>query len=501
MMRFVAGAAAAACLTWGPGIQTRSPAASSDPSAIIAALVAESPLASDLEELTDVVGGRPTGSPANLAAVEWALRKFRDAGIDVRKEAFTMPARWDERSASATVTVSAPGSTAPLVTFSPRVVSMPFSTGTPSTGMTAPLVDGGAGGLPDFTRLGETARDAFVLIETEELKDIDGLFREYVKATEVEARAFPLGVAGIVYMSSRPQGLLYRHNASLGAANRHPLMIMEREEAQRAQRLVRLGHRARLTATLDIESGGAYESYNVVGEIRGRERPGEIVLIGAHLDSWGLGTGANDNGCNVALVIDIARQMKRLGLQPSRTIRFALFNGEEQGMFGSLGYTRTHEAEMDAHVLASSYDIGSGRINGFFTGGRPDLVAQLQRALEQIAGLGPFVQIDQPIVGTDNYDFMMQGIPNLVANQEPANYGPNYHARSDTFDKVDLRQLRINAAIAAAVTWAFAHSDVTLPRQSRADIETLIRNTDLGEQMKSMGFWTDWAAGARGRKQ
>jgi Zn-dependent M28 family amino/carboxypeptidase len=278
-------------------------------------------------------------------------------------------------------------------------------------------------------------------------------------------------------------------------------MIMEREEAQRAQRLVRLGHRARLTATLDIESGGAYESYNVVGEIRGRERPGEIVLIGAHLDSWGLGTGANDNGCNVALVIDIARQMKRLGLQPSRTIRFALFNGEEQGMFGSLGYTRTHEAEMDAHVLASSYDIGSGRINGFFTGGRPDLVAQLQRALEQIAGLGPFVQIDQPIVGTDNYDFMMQGIPNLVANQEPANYGPNYHARSDTFDKVDLRQLRINAAIAAAVTWAFAHSDVTLRRQSRADIETLIRNTDLGEQMKSMGFWTDWAAGARGRKQ
>ena len=236
-----------------------------------------------------------------------------------------------------------------------------------------------------------------------------------------------------------------------------------------------------------------------MGEIRGRERPDEIVLIGAHLDSWGLGTGANDNGCNVALVIDIARQMKRLGLQPKRTIRFALFNGEEQGMHGSWGYTKTHEAELDGHVMASSYDIGSGRITGFFTGARPDVVAEVDRAVKRIAGLGPFVQLDVPIVGTDNYDFMMQGIPNVVASQEPANYGPNYHARSDTFDKVDLRQLRINAAIAAAVTWAFAEGDVRLPRQSRADIETLIKNTDLGEQMKSMGLWSGWASGVRGR--
>jgi carboxypeptidase Q len=500
MRRCGSGAVIAAMLAWGSAVAIQG-RTSADPSALVAALISATPLAADLEELTDSIGGRPTGSAANLAAVEWGLRKFREAGIDVRKEAFTMPARWDERAASAVVTVSTPGSTALPVTFAPRVASMPFSTGTSATGLTAPLVDGGSGTEADFARLGDTARGAFVLVETEELTDIDGLFREYVKAQQTEARAFPRGVAGVVYVSSRPHGLLYRHNASLGPANRHPMMIMEREEALRALRLIRLGRRAQLTATLDIERGGPFDSYNVVGEIRGGERPNQIVLISAHLDSWGLGTGANDNGCNVALVIDIARQMKRLGLQPKRTIRFALFNGEEQGMLGSWGYTRTHDAELDGHVLASSYDIGSGRINGFFTGGRPDVVKELEHALPRVAGLGPFETIDAPIVGTDNYDFMMQGIPNLVANQEPATYGINYHARSDTFDKVDLRQLRINAAIAAAVTWAFADSDVKLPRQSHAEIDRLVKDTDLSDQMKSMGMWDDWASGVRGRKK
>ena len=199
---------------------------------------------SDLEELTDTIGGRPTGSVPNLASVEWALGKFRDAGIAVRKEAFTMPARWDERSASASVTASSPpGSTAPPVTFAPRIAAMPFSTGTTLKGLTAALVDGGAGAIADFVRLGTAASGAFVLVETADLKDIDGLFREYVNASQTEADAFPRGVAGIVYMSSRPYGLLYRHNASLGPANRHPLMIMEREEAQRALRLIRAGRR------------------------------------------------------------------------------------------------------------------------------------------------------------------------------------------------------------------------------------------------------------------
>ena len=140
---------------------------------------------------------------------------------------------------------------------------------------------------------------------------------------------------------------------------------------------------------------------------------------------------------------------------------------------GSWAYTRTHADELDRHVMASSYDIGSGRITGFFTNGREELVEVVDQVLAPVKGLGPFHNVNAPIVGTDNYDFMMQGVANLVANQESANYGPNYHARSDTFDKVDLHQLRLNAAIAAAVTYGFAEVDVTWSRHRRRDIQRL----------------------------
>ncbi len=458
---------------------------------LIGALLGDTPLVSDLETLTDEIGGRATGSEANLRASEWALGRFREAGVAARREAFTMPGLWLERSATAAVRGEG-------IEFRPRIAALPFSTGTGPAGVTLPLVDAGRGADSDFTRLGGAARGAFVLIETDELRDLDGLFREYGEAVGIERRAFQAGARGLVYMSSRPNDLLARHNASPGLQTTHPLLMMERDAAARALRLLRAGKRLSLTAVLDLQTGPAYQSYNVIGEIRGRSKPEEIVLIGAHLDSWDLGTGALDNGANAMMVLDIARQIQRLGLAPERTIRFALWSGEEQGLIGSFGYTLAHRDELDRTVMASAYDIGTGRITGYFTGGRTDLLAVLTRALEPVAGLGPFTSINTPIVGTDNYDFMMQGVANLVANQESANYGPNYHARSDEFGRADLRQLRLNAAIAAAVTWGFATTDAVLPRWTARQVDSLVRHTDLSDQMKSFGVWDDWVAGTRG---
>jgi hypothetical protein len=460
------------------------------------AMLGETPLIGDARSLTDEVGGRPTGSEANLQSVEWALERFREAGVEAHREAFMMPEMWLENSASATVHGDG-------VQFDCRIAAMPFSTGTPPEGITAPLVFGGHGTPDDFERLGDEAQGAFVLIATEKLMDVAGLFKEYTDAAAIERRAFAAGVAGVVYTGSRPNNLLHRHLASSGVDNQHPLFIMERDAATRAKRLLHTGKRLEITARIDIQDGGPYESYNVIGEIRGATRPEEIVVIGAHLDSWGLGTGALDNGANVALVIDIARQIVRLGLQPDRTIRFALWNGEEQGLVGSWRYTQQHEDELDNIVMASSYDLGTGRITGFFTGGRPEMVEAVERTLEPVRGLGPFEHVDWPIVGTDNFDFMMQGIGNLVANQAPANYGPNYHARSDTFDKVDQHQHRLNAAIAAAVTYGFATMDVTwqrqTQRQTREEIAQIIAATDLGDQMRTFGIWQQWESGERGR--
>lgn len=320
------------------------------------------------------------------------------------------------------------------------------------------------------------------------------------EAVGIEQRTIAAGAVGLIYQGSRPDGVLYRHNAWLGPANRHPMMVMERTAAGRIIRLLRDGHALTLTARLDLQAGGPYESYNVVGEIRGATRPNEIVVIGSHLDSWDIGTGTLDNGANAAMMIDIARQIHRLGLRPARTVRFVLWNGEEQGLIGSWRYTAARQDELDRTVMAGSVDIGTGRITGFFTGGRQDVVEAVERALEPVRGLGPFTEVNVPIVGTDNFDFMMEGVPNLVANQESANYGPNYHAGSDTFDKADLVQLRTNAAIMAALVWHFANTDTVLPRSSRAQIEQLVRSTDLADQMRTFGILHDWESGARGRR-
>ncbi len=461
---------------------------------LVAALLGSTPLEEDLRVLTDEIGGRMTGSEANRRSVEWALDRFREAGVDARAEAFTMPELWLERSTRVAIEGD--------VGYSARAVAMPFTPPTPPGGRVAPLLDGGSGSDADFARLGSRARGAFVLVETPELTNIEGLFREYADATAIDTRALAGGAAGVVVMASRPRDVLYRHLPSAGLDNTLTQLILERKAAERALRLLRAGRQLALRAEVDAETGGPYESHNVVGEIRGSERPDEIVLVGAHLDSWDLGTGALDNGCNVAMLIDLARQVRRLGLTPRRTIRFALWNGEEQGMLGSWGYVKTHADELDRHVMAASFDLGSGRITGFFTNGRTELVAAVDRALEPVSGLGPFAQVNEPIVGTDNYDFMLEGVANLVANQESANYGPNYHARSDTFDEVDLPQLRANAAVAAALTWAFANDEVTWCRQDRAEVEALVEATSLKEQMQAMGLglWEQWTSGERGRR-
>ena len=484
-----------AALAWGAAGFAPAAHAGDEADALVAAMLGDTPLIDDLRELTDRIGGRATGSPANEAAVEWALATFREAGVPARAEAFAMPLRWNERKTTALVSGD--------VEFAAGVVAKPFSTGTGHGGLRAPLADGGTGSAEDFARLEDRAAGSWVVVATPVLDDVAGLaglFESYSNAAAVEGRALDAGVAGLVYMSSRPHNLLYRLFASRGPGNTLPLLVMEREQAQRLQRLLRKGRNLELTAVIDVERESGYQARNVIGEIRGETRAEEIVVFGAHLDSFDLGTGALDNGSNVTMLIDVARQIRRLGLVPARTIRFALWNGEEQGLVGSWRYTEQHADELDDHIVAASFDIGTGAITGFFTNGRAALVPAVDRLLRPVAGLGPFTQVNVPVVGTDNFDFMIQGVPNLIAMQADANYASNYHAESDTFDKVDQRQLKLNSAIAAALIWGFANDDERLPRHSRADIVQLIESTDLEQQMRNFGVWDNWASGKRGRQ-
>jgi Zn-dependent M28 family amino/carboxypeptidase len=224
-------------------------------------------------------------------------------------------------------------------------------------------------------------------------------------------------------------------------------------------------------------------------------------LLGAHLDSWDLGTGALDNGCNSAMVIDAARVIHASGTIPRRSIRFVLFTGEEEGLMGSAAYAHDHRAELDKMVAAVIFDSGIGKVTGYSLGGRKDVMAAARETLEPVARLGVKDFTLDVSMDTDNFDFLIEGVPTLVANQEPANYMLNYHAASDTFDKVDITELKRHVAIAAITVFALADSPKRIgSRQSRGELEQLMHETGLDQQMKDANFWQYWQSSERGRQ-
>ena len=447
----------------------------------------------DLRVLTDEIGGRVTGSPAYEAALRWGIDAFRRAGADtVKLESYDAPARWEAEVARASVVSP--------YRFPLKVTSFALAPSTPGV-LTAALVDAGTGRRADFERLGGKTKGAIALVRTKPMKSFDDLFAEYLMGPEMLETAQAKGIASILFLSSRPRGLLYRHQVSLdGTVSPLPMVEIAREDGLRLARLLEKGRD--LTVSLEVKNrvGGPWRAENVVAEIRGSGKPEEIVLLGAHLDSWELGTGALDNGVNCALVVEAARAIAA-GARPRRTIRFVLFTGEELGLLGSRGYVTGHREEMDRHVAVVIHDIGDGRITGYYENGRPDLVPALAAVLEPVSSWGSSALSDEAILGTDNFDFLLEGVPNLVANQEVERYLPDYHAESDTFDKVDFREARRNAAIAAVTVAGLADAPGRPgARQSRSEIAKVLEKSGLRDQMRTYGLWAEWERGQRGRR-
>ena len=265
----------------------------------------ETPFLDDLRQLCDTIGGRPTGSKACDHAVDWAVGRFREAGVDSTwTETYTIPGSWAGGADRAECIAP--------TRFPIRVVAGPFTVATPEGNpLEAPLVNAGDGSEESFARLGEKARGSIALVMAPEMKTAADLFAEYGRDPAMFAAAERAGVAALMLQSTRPGVLLYRHPMGLGGDSLPiPAAIVARVHAAR---LARLSEQGEVRVRLDLPSriGGPYTARNVVAEIRGRDRPDEIVLIGAHLDSWDLGTGAEDNGVNAAMVIDIARSFRR----------------------------------------------------------------------------------------------------------------------------------------------------------------------------------------------
>lgn len=445
----------------------------------------------DLRELCDRVGGRPTGSANEKRAEDWAAKKLRDAGVDVSVESYMLPSYWESKTALAACTVPA--------NFPLRIAAAPFSASTPNGDpIDGALVDFGDGSPEALAKVPPSA-GKIAFVHTPLMASLDDLFGDYMRVNPLLQAAKKSGVKAMLIESSQRRSLLYRHPMSLmGEVVPLPVAIVARDNAERVARLLAAGE-VHVRVQLVNEIAGPTAARNVIGEIKGTDKADEIVLFGAHLDSWDLGTGALDNGVNAATVIDVARQIKALGVKPRRTIRFALFTGEENGMLGSRAYAAAHRDELPRIAMMLTADIGSGKTTGFFLNGREELRPIVETALKPFI---PDVKNQQnasdALDGTDNFDFLLWGVPNLVANQDPAPYLPEYHAESDTLDKVDVAQAKENEAIDAAVVWQFANAPTRIAQQSRGDVEKLLAASHVDDQMKAFGQWDEWVAGKRG---
>lgn len=460
--------------------------------AIIDSALKPSPLERQLKVLTDEIGGRVPGTPAMERALEWGLASFKEAGGEnIHTEPFTIAQSWAEGETR--LEVVAP------VRFGVRAVSFGWSPAIPAP-IRARVVYVGEGTPEDFANAGEV-NGAIVVAKTDVLKTLGDLFAEYMKAPGVIDLAVKGKAAAVAFLGSREHDILYRHIHALdGRVDVLPILVIAREDGERIARLQQSGQKLEAQLVMPNKIAGPLKTANVVAEIRGSERPDEFVVLGAHLDSWDLGTGALDNGCNSALAIDALRTIRTSGLKPKRTIRFILFSGEEQGMLGSKAYVSQHRNELDHAVAAVIFDMGTGKVTGYSLGGRTDAEAEAKNIVAPLERWQATQLSTDAFWGTDNLDFLLEGVPTLVANQEPANYLVNYHASSDTFDKVDMKQLKKHVGIAAWTVFALADGPKRIaPRQTRAQVRELMKRTGLEDQIKLFGGWAEWEKGTRGR--
>ena len=221
------------------------------------------------------------------------------------------------------------------------------------------------------------------------------------------------------------------------------------------------------------------------------ERPEEWILIGAHLDSWDFGTGAQDNGSGAVSVLEAARAMMAMGKAPRRSVRFALWGGEEQGLLGSYAYSLNHRKEMAKCVAVLNTDNGAGHPKGWKVEGRADLKQAMQPVSDALLRdmSGGDLSLETTY-DTDHGPFMLQGVPVLDEWVDMTKYFEVHHKSSDTLDKVDPLEFKADEAILAATAWALAESDKPIaPHIDHAAVGEILKNAKLDELLEEVGVW------------
>jgi hypothetical protein len=413
-----------------------------------------SPLAFAItESLTTEVGPRLAGSPAEQRAIAWAQTMFRAQGFDeVRAEPFAIPF-WRQISASAEI-VGPAGQ--PMV-----AVALGGSSSTPAGGVEAEIVR--------FSSLDEVRAAApsalagrLVFIDEPAIQTQDG--SGYGAAVAKRGQCAPLartkGAVGCMIRSVGTHSHRFAHqggNARARDGADLPAIAISPPDADQLTRLLARGP-VRVKITIQTSQQDNVASANVIAEVRGREKPDEIVVIGAHLDSWDQGTGALDDAAGVGIVTAAAKLIADLPQRPRRTIRVVLFGAEETGIHGAIAYAARHKSTLDKHIVAAESDFGARKVFRYQTRFADAALPFARATLRLLAPLGINPHDNRANGGPDVGPLREAGVPVVNLAQNGWDYFNYHHTPDDTLDKIDEAELRQN--VAAYVVFAYLSAEM-----------------------------------------
>jgi hypothetical protein len=435
------------------------------------------------DHLVNVIGPRLTASPAYKTAVNWTRDRLVSMGLDnVHLEPWEFGRGW--QLDHLTVEMIEPRYM-PLIGYakgwspatSGKLTAAPVWVGNPSEPvqkyagriagsivMTTPIQD-------DFVRNdrapagGDFRRQSLLTVDAQQAlrqrtQEITAMLQMERAGVTLEPS---LGEHGTVFVTGRD-----------GGANAVPSIVLSSEHYNMIARLLA----ANVPVKLAVEVQSKFfeqdkNAYNIVAEIRGTDpRIGdEVVMAGAHLDSWHTGTGATDNADGVSTVIEALRILKAIGVKPRRTIRIGIWGGEEQGLLGSKAYVQAHltgdagKAARDKFSVYFNFDNGQPPITGFYLEGNPEMQPIMESWLKPLNDLGATISTPQKIGATDHLSFIAVGLPGFQAVQDYNNYDTRtHHTNMDTYERASPQALKQAAVVTAGVLYDAAMRDAKIPR-------------------------------------
>ena len=419
-----------------------------------------------LQFLCDRIGNRLSGSASLERAIQWSAEEMRKAGLQNVQTPRVMVPHWVRGKESATLLAPVEK---PLT-----MIGLGMSTGTPADGITGDVVV--AHDFDELKALGRPKVEGKILLFNPVWRGYGGTVMYRVAGP---SRAAEFGAKAVLVRSMTGVSLQTPHTGTLEYAkgtNKIPAAALSTEDADMLDRLIQAGVPVKVKLKMEAHIEPDAPSHNVMGEIRGSEKPEEVVVLGGHIDSWDVGQGANDDGSGIMASLEAVALIQKLGLHPRRTIRVVFWVNEENGGTGGVAYRKMVGADVSKHVAAIEMDGGAEKALGFGFGSfgarkrmsltpgpeGGDLPATSDAAFARVVEIGKLLEsIDGGKIthgggGSDIEPLMMSGVPGLGVRTVEAHYFDWHHTDADSFDKLVPTEFQGNVAALAVMSYVLA---------------------------------------------